>query len=541
MKHVTRILSLGVTPLAALLFLLGLHSWFGPDIWYHLTWGREFVMNGRFMPELRTLFIQPVPANGYWLFQSILYLFYGAGGLYAVSGFFIFAWAAIAALWLKLSDLIAKPWATWFGLAFILICQMRFEHRPEVISYLFILMMTGLALAGRVRSMIFLQIFWANMHGYFVFGPVIGGLLTWEKSKSLSKSAKIFVTLIAATGATPFGFRVWESVYLYFQLGRGLRDLNYELFSPPLWPLYLPTTIFWILWALTALRTAGWVMKRDRLGSVALALMGLVLSATAIRNGPLLLLLSLGVWRGLSYPKRFLPILVFSPAVAALALCYFTVTGAYHRYTTSLATFGVKLEWASYPIGAVEFLKARGFKGKLFTDSYDGGYVEYHMPEIKISGDSYFADPELTRRFFAAIKEPQALDAAHQEFKFDGLLLNIENTDVINFYLNNPEWILAYADSHRTVFLPRDLNPDLKGDFAQFTYYHGENLNHWVYEFGVVTWTAIAAMNQSPILMEKILRDLLPGKAIPANAFNIALKFASDHKDEQLVKLLSQF
>src|SRR6185503_14000255 len=72
-----------------LLILLLWHSWFGPDIWYHLSWGRSLVQNFSFLPVTRTLISQPVYANTYWLFQIAMYALMSAGGIYAISAIFL--------------------------------------------------------------------------------------------------------------------------------------------------------------------------------------------------------------------------------------------------------------------------------------------------------------------------------------------------------------------------------------------------------------------------------------------------------------------
>src|SRR6185437_136848 len=123
--------------LMMLLFLC--HSWFGPDIWYHLTWGRSLVTTVSFLPTTQTLIPQPIFANTYWLFQSLIYLSYQTGGPYLVSFIFAFVWLAIFTLWLKLSGLWRHALGPWLSLGFVICCQLRFEHRPESFSYLLLM------------------------------------------------------------------------------------------------------------------------------------------------------------------------------------------------------------------------------------------------------------------------------------------------------------------------------------------------------------------------------------------------------------------
>src|SRR5689334_17755617 len=70
------------------LILLLCHSWQGPDIWYHLTWGRDIFTTGSFLPQVHVLLPQPIAANNYWLFQLLTFGLYSLGGIIAVSAVF---------------------------------------------------------------------------------------------------------------------------------------------------------------------------------------------------------------------------------------------------------------------------------------------------------------------------------------------------------------------------------------------------------------------------------------------------------------------
>jgi hypothetical protein len=348
--------------------------------------------------------------------------------------------------------------------------------------------------------------------------------------------------LLLATLVSPFGYKNWLNVWNYAQFGRALSDLNHELFMPPLWPLHWATSVFWLAWLATvALALRGFFKKSDRALAV-LAAAGLFLSAQAVRNMPFLFLFSPLLWRGVEYQWRSARLNMASgalAAVSALVLSGSVVLGYYHGWAGALSRFGVKLESASYPITAAQFLKDRYFRGKIFCDSYDGGYLEFHLPGVEVAGDSYFADAAQTRRFFAAIKDPVALLQLNNQFRFDALLVNVENAEVFNVLIAHPEWVVAFADSHRALFVTRSANPHLDGDLSKFTFYQGESLRHWTYEFGVVSWMALAYQNKQPALMRKIVQDIGRADYIPQMPFQVALKFASETRDEELLKLLA--
>ncbi len=534
-----------------LLLLLLAHSWHGPDIWYHLFWGRDLIENGNWIPDPPVVLAQPIPANPYWIFQSLLHFTHSLGGIYLISLFFAALWVAIGWLWLRISELYKNPLGAWVFAAFVICMQLRFEHRPEILSYffitLFIFLGLGLRNAGKwslkvLTTLALLQVIWVGCHGYFVFGPFLVGSMAWRCGAKLTKAVFLTMGFLLLTLISPFGYRVWESVYLYAQLGRGTAEFNSELMSPPFLLSFFPNAVFWLIWAAVFALTLFSLKKRDWVSAV-LAMAALVLSAQAIRNMPLLFLLTPLLWRHLPAGKRWLN--YARPAGAALAavvlfLSGSVVSGHYHRWVNSLSTFGVKLEWASYPIGAVEFLKSSGFKGTLFCDSYDGGYIEYHLDGVRIAGDSYFADSEVTKRFFASIRSPEHLAHLDSQVRFDGFLINIENLDIMDMLLSQPSLVVVYADSHRAVFLKKERAPaGAVGDLSVFRYYHGEDLRHWAYAFGVVSWTGLAAKRQNVSLIKKILTDIGGAQHVPEDLFRIALKFAIDRRDDEVVRMLA--
>jgi len=517
------------------LWLLLWHSWFGPDIWYHFTWGRSLVETHSLIPQTLTLLPQPIYANGYWFFQLMMTGLNNAGGIYAISIFFLLMWTAIAWLWWRLVR-ASGFWGALLFLAFIVIAQLRFEARPEVFSYLFLAFevwwLTQLDARRPLRvvsllPLLVVQALWTNCHGYFVLGPLVAGaklvavVLEPEGLRLSTLRRILLVCAVVAAGCfvTPFPLGNFEAVTAYLALGQALRDWNSELMSPPTWPLYWPLLVFWSLWLVTIVWGVSILVRRQNIFAGLLSLAGAVLAARASRNMPLFLLLSAPAWRDLLPQVPLAPRWAkFAPSLAALAGCVFVITGAYHKSVMSLGTFGVHLEESAYPLAATQYLADHGFVGKLFCDSYDGGYVEYHLGDVRVAGDSYFSDPELTLEYFAAIRDPAALKMMDDRFHFDGLLINIENQAEVDALWDDPKWKLVYADLHRLVFLPNGT----RVDFSKTDFYHGEDLSHWTYRFGAVTWAAIAVRHQDVALMEKLLHDFKKSKDMPPEVLRAA-------------------
>lgn len=533
------------------LVLLLCHSWHGPDIWYHLYWGRDLIQNGNWIPAPPVVLAQPIPANGYWIFQSLVYFAYSVGGIYLVSALFASLWIGIAALWLNITRLFEKPFGPVVFAAFVICMQLRFEHRPEVFSYFFITLFIFLGERffknGKIHwhgvaVLALLQAIWTNCHGYFVFGPLLAALMAWRGTGNWRVPIAILPLMLLCTLISPFGYHNWESVWLYAQLGRATAEFNSELMPPPIGVLFLPNTTFWVAWTATAALVLKSLWQRKEVLAALLSIVGLILSAQAIRNMPLVFLFSPIVWRQLTLPKRLVYFQRPAGALMVLIALFGTgsvVSGHYHRWVSSLSTFGIKMEWASYPLGAAEFLKSIDFKGTVFCDSYDGGYLEYNLENIKVAGDSYFSDGEITKKFFASIRSPQYLELLDKSARFDAFVINIENLEVMDMLMSRSDLVPAYADSHRAVFVSRPLVPQATGNLSAFTYYHGEDLRHWAYAFGTVSWMGFAAQRQDAFLIRKILTDVGQADHVPEALMRIALKFAIERRDEEVVRMLA--
>ncbi|MGZ3722194.1 MAG: hypothetical protein ACXVA9_04640, partial [Bdellovibrionales bacterium] len=529
---------------ALLLLLLLCHSWFGPDIWYHLTWGQSLIAYRKLLPDTQVLLAQPIVANGYWLFQIIVTEIMQMGGIVAVSALFMVLWSAIACLWVKETEAKNFPFSgPLVFLGFIVCAQLRFEARPEIFSYFFliceIVSLRQLDLQQRLNfksltTLFVLQALWTNCHGYFVLGPLLGFAMIASlavdrdrfKIPALKRALAITAVLIAGSFVSPFPLGNWDAVVAYMGVSRGLRELNTELQPPALFSLYWPLMVFWLLWITATLFGLFQLTRRRESFAAFLALAGSLLAVQATRNIPLFLLMSAPLLRLILLrwkPARIPQAMVFLPSAIAALICVFVVRGDYHKSISSLGTFGIHLESSAYPIGATEFLRETQFRGKLFCDSYDGGYLEYHLPDIQISGDSYFSDPETTLNFFAAIRDPSSLRGLDARLHFDALLINIENQAVVDWLWSDPQWYLVYADSHRVLYSRRPRLDGLPASPESAIFYRGEDLTHWTYAFAMNTWAGMALKYKNPALMRALVKNIGTSPKVPSPVIRFAL------------------
>ncbi|MBM3317746.1 MAG: hypothetical protein FJY75_07820, partial [Candidatus Eisenbacteria bacterium] len=234
--------------LLLLLVLLTIRTWQGPDIFYHLFLGRRILDGGGFQPADDLLVRQPQYVNLYWLFQVIAELLHRAGGVTAASLLFTAVWTAVCALWARAAGCLRRP-AIGLPLALgaILILGSRFEPRPEAFSYLWLILQLGWLSAWDptartpVRFYVLFaasQALWANMHGYFVLGPLLvaarlaGAWLRREERRAWRRPALLLVLALAASCLSPFGWRTWAFAHTLAAFLRSVGGAITE-FGPP--------------------------------------------------------------------------------------------------------------------------------------------------------------------------------------------------------------------------------------------------------------------------------------------------------------------
>ena len=295
---------------AAPLALLLCHEWFGPDIWYHLYLGGRIAQTLTAQPPDRLLLQQPDFINFYWLFQLIVRGAYTLGGLYPVSLLFLVLWGAIAAAWLRTTGTLrAGGIGPWLALVAVLVCQVRFEQRPEIASYLFLALqicwlsrwkMERAPSRGSLLRFAGVEALWANMHGYFVFGPLIVALrlavayFNGEAGPGRRGLWQLLGLTLLATIAPPFGLRNWQEVAVLWHFFGTMHHQIQEFLPPFEWPQtdLWSIRLFWAYW-LVLLGAGAWVARvagRREAFALLLAAIGLGFSAQAVRNIPLAVL-----------------------------------------------------------------------------------------------------------------------------------------------------------------------------------------------------------------------------------------------------------
>jgi hypothetical protein len=457
--------------------LLLSETWIGPDIFYHMFLGDRIAATGNFQPPDHLTIQQPGFVNFYWLFQVAMSVLFRAGGHFAVSGFFMTAWAAAIVIWLRTCRTpVSSPWVPALALCALLACEMRFEARPEVLSYVFLALQvdwicrwdprqTPLNIAYARYAGV--EILWANVHGYFAFGPLLILLrlfsLPFEGCRPTARAylrlgALLGLTLLASL-ATPFGIRGWRNVVIFSRFLTHERSLIEELHPTVDFFGYWQMDIFGCLW----LCLGGLVIlallsdRRANLFPCSLAAVGLLLSATAVRNLPFLVFLSgpclslvaplLGPWDKRSVSIRYIVI------IGASFLSIMVISGEYYSDRAGVPGFGIRESEAYYPLKVLPFLDTHPRNGVIFDDPSAGSYLEFYRPELRLYGDSRFYDERTSEGYFRALTDPDSFARLEEKERFPSILLRISQSEtLINELRSDPVWHISYEDRFWIIF-----------------------------------------------------------------------------------------
>jgi hypothetical protein len=542
---------------AGLLAILLSHEWFGADIWYHLYLGERVARTLSPQPPDSLILHQANSINLYWLFQLLVRGVYGLGGIAGVDLLFMGFWAAALGFWLRTAGLPrAGAWGAGLLLAAVVVCQTRFEPRPEVLSFVFLAMQIhwltawGTAEPPPVRDILgfgLVEAAWANVHGYFIFGPVLVALRIASLAVARPRPAgpgvaglwKLLGLTVAASLASPFGFRTWAAVVAFARVLRQLRFSIQELLPPASVPSQVWTVhVFWVGWAALLAAVVWTVVRSARRDAFALLLaaMGLGLSTLAFRNIPLVVFLGAPLL-GAVIPRPGFPgreRAWVAPAVTglAVALAAWAVSGGFYRSMGMPPGLGTGESRSAYPVGFSSYLRADGFRGSIFNAMEDGGYLEFHFPGLRLYGDSRLTEVAPVRRYLAALRDPARFHELQASCGFDAALLPVASgREVIAALLREGAWRLAYADLHRAFFVNRLGSAGAAAPGRKPAFYGGEDLTLPENLIPAVTWVALLAELGERRNFLLALDEFSSAEKVPSTLVDIALEYGRARSD----------
>ncbi|MBN2570884.1 MAG: tetratricopeptide repeat protein [Ignavibacteriales bacterium] len=482
-------------PLLSLFFLIiifSLRPLSDIDLGFHLAGGKWILENGAF--HNLDQFTYTVNQNEYialhWLFQVIIYPIFTFLGYNALLILKIILILILFLLIYKRMMFFRVPtWLSFIVLFLLILCfEIRFVLRPELSTYIFILL-TLIILdkyyyqqKNHLFFLPIIQIFWINLHGLFIIGWLIIGayfLSIWFHRKTFDRQLfKWFIFSMLATLINPYFL---DGTLFPFYLQTRLQSSNIfnffisELKSPwsisatenaPFFPvisLYL-YYIFSFLSFLLALLT----IKRRRLHDILLLILFFYLSYTAIRNVPIFLLIAVHIIyisiidllprldtilnkiKQKNILNKFLPI---GAILLIIFLSLRIINNAYYSSDRRMEKFGLGVNYYSRPEGASKFILDNNLKARILNDLNSGSWLIWRV------GQPVFIDGRLE------VIQEGFFEEYRKSFDENGLkhLINRYKPKIIVFdysallswclQLNKMnDWDLVYWDEYSAIY-----------------------------------------------------------------------------------------
>lgn len=472
------------------------------DIWFHIRYGSHFVKNFTWKIDHNqftwTLF-NPKFTYVTWIGSSILYITYALLShyglyllLYLVIGLIIFCFIyylretgykfdimtllsiLAAVLVLNLKYLYIKP-DMFSGLLFAVACLIYFKAKKTNDWRLFYLYPPLLLL-------------WVNTHGGFIvglfliasaFGAEVVNSLFFKKAGFSAKNLLHFGISVALSfiliGVNPEGYNYFIGIIKDFfspemQTTKGViaeyGDMWGTLLFKPSGPRfkYAVFAMFFMLASFILLSAYLAVKKKFfDVSTVFLVVFFYIFGMSVIRVSQYFPL----IWFFAFFYayRRFEDVKIKGVfnflSLALIALLTIQIIRFALVDYPSLAWFGVNWE-ESYPVNEVKYIKKTGYKGNIWNDYLDGGYLLWALyPDYKVFMDPRFGGFYVNNLPTAEeFSTPKGVESYTKRFPFKMALAGFHETQMIN-WLMKADWRVAYLDKNAVVMVDKSLVKDL--------------------------------------------------------------------------------
>ncbi len=475
-----------------LLAVLAIRQVGNPDIGFHLKAG-EYILSGHGWPA-NDPFTYTLKDHAYidtsWGYQVLLASIQrvsGSAGIvlfHAILVLLIF-YTVYRTTRLGESDFLTLVPVFLLG---ALASEMRFEARPEVLSWLFLVLVLHLLhrRARKLPSPLWLlpviHLIWANCHSLFILGWgamgcfLIGGIL---RDRRLDRALlRWSLASVAVTILNPYG---WKGTLFPFTLATRMASGNvfaesigefvspFNLRLPPGFPFYpvLPIFSFRIL-AVLALVSLLPLFRRKRWDLCLLAAAFLVLAAGMIRNMPLLVLAGLPgmAWAfpaekllekirlGADGIVRFRRVGLALLSLLTIALGLRVFHDAYYIADRRPSRFGLEWNRILLPLDAADFAVRAGLAGPVLNHLNLGATLMWKLPQpVFIDGRLEVVGERFYQEYLAILGTEEGMEAAVARYGIQWTIFPYAiNPRLLGRLSRDPRWRLAYVDHLAVIF-----------------------------------------------------------------------------------------
>jgi len=474
--------------LAGILFVHNITS-INSDIGRHIKIG-EIIWQTKEVPKIN-LFSYTAPdfpfVNHHWLSEVVFYKTYSIGndwlsGLKAIS---ILKIIVLLATYFILYLTVKKHNIFAISISFlvsIFVFSARTEPRPEMFSYLIFAayLLSIYRSRDNKRNWLWLlpilQLFWVNLHIYFIIGPIVYFLFFIDRlilKKVTRQHIYIGVLLVLANLVNPNFFEgAFYPLKVLNNYGYSVAENSSLFFLAKYFGHWSPQDKLFLI----SLFIAGgsFMFKRGlNLFNILLIVFTAAVSFKMQRNIPLY---ALAIWPIMSENlnnfkfktlnfKKFERSFYFLLILILLMSIYLVVSGQFYNWLDSSKTFGLRASNAAQD--GTEFIKTNKIQGPMFNNFDIGSYLIWQLyPEYKVFVDGR---PEAyPAEFFTQVYKPmQSYEKIWQEMseKYDINYVFFAHTDMTEWadeFLGrldkDKDWPMIFLNDAVVVFLKNTEN-----------------------------------------------------------------------------------
>ncbi len=485
-----------------LILFLSLRRITDADIGFHLKGGEWMLVNKSF--HRYDEFTYTVNKNEYiamyWLFQIIIYLIYKISDY---RGIVIFKTIIVLLIYfIILLRLLRYKIHPVVILSILLLSifpfELRFSVRPEIFTYLFLALTLFILEEYYYRKenylflLPFINLLWVNLHGLFILSWFV--LITYLISifihnKKMDKTfLKYTIFSILICLLNPYFFKgILFPFYLFTRLQGGsiFKSAVTELISP--WAIirrevspFLQRQQIYIYYFLSVsgfLVTFIKILKR-KLHEILLFVIFFILSAMAMRNIPLFLIVSIPFIGNFINDIRIrIPVKLLKTDFKICNLIFFTVipiitiifilkvyTNDYYFSKRTYMHFGIGIEENIHPVKATEFLCKNNLDGRILNDLNSGSWLVWKGPQkVFIDGRLEVMREEFFKKYLISFEYPGGLKKLIDEYKPDIVFFDYDASLLWYLQLKNiKDFRIIYCDINTAIYLRKGYREELK-------------------------------------------------------------------------------
>lgn len=443
--------------LAAALFFFAIYFHniieFDQDLGRHLLTG-QIIWQTHQVPKTN-LFSYTYPnypfINSHWLSEVIFYLIGVSKLLYFKTAILVTTMTLTVFTAYRVSKNLAAT-----ALSFVIFAPVlleRTEIRPEIFSYLFIsIFMYILLLKPKLIWLLpLLQIFWVNMHIYFILGPILALIfLRFKPITFLVFLATLFNPNVISGAIYPltvfnnYGYSIVENQNIFF--------LQSILNNPNILYFEIAAVLFLISFLL------NW---KNLSLPIILNTLFIILPVWHIRSFPLFFLLELPIFAlNLSSIKFLSPSFVFGLILLTLFAASKFIDNGYYEQIGSSKKFGNKI--SAFYEKAADFILANNLSGPIFNDFDLGSYLDYRLypaQKVFVDGRPEAYPASFFQKLYIPMQESlENFVAVDKIYNFN--LIIFSRTDItpwgrafLNFIPQNKKYKMVYLDDFTVIFV----------------------------------------------------------------------------------------